>query len=253
MLQTILLVGDAVTDRPGREFCSFGDLAASSFGVAFRADTKLDCADAGESPVEGVFRKAVAGAVETVALLGDPAEPFSSPGGTTYVGFIGSPAIENTGAVAFTGSVTGVIATSGLYRCDPGTCPAAPASALLVRGNVDQDGNAFRSFSQPAISSARDVAFLSKMSGGPGGVFNGVYVRRAAGTVDTIAKTGDPVPNSSPAATFRIIVNRGPAMSPAGKVAFKARIKRFVRPKNREGIFVAESPSGAFLDGGAGF
>jgi hypothetical protein len=35
-LSIVQLAGDAVPDRPGRSFCSFEEIAASSFGVAFR-------------------------------------------------------------------------------------------------------------------------------------------------------------------------------------------------------------------------
>lgn len=72
-----------------------------------------------------------------------------------------------------------------------------------------------------------------------GGSKHGLYVRRTTTEIETIAKTGDPVPGVVPAATFRFLL-RPPAMSPGGKIAFKARIKRSVSPRNREGIFIVE-------------
>ncbi len=245
-LQTVLLAGDPVPDRAGRAFCTFEGLAASTFGIAFRALTKLDCSNNGETALDGVFRKPTSGSATTIALVGEGAAPFPNPGGTTYAGFVGGPAIENLGAVAFVASTVGPGGTSAVYRCDPGTCPASPALALVIRGDLDGNGNAFRTFSPPAISAARDVAFNAR-STGPAGIVDGVYVRRQAGPIDTIAKTGDTVPNYVPTSVFRVLVTP-PSMSAAGKVAFKSRIRRSVSPRNLEGVFVSESPSGAFLE-----
>ena len=247
-LQTVLLVNDPVTDRAGREFCRFGELAASSFGVAFRADTQLDCANSAEVPLSGVFRKAFVGTVETLALAGDASEPFPSPGGTTYASFVGRPSIENAGTVAFQASTAGVTATSVLYLCQPGLCPASPADAALTRGELDDDGAAFRAFSSPAISAAKDIAFTAKADPPAGSPYYALYVRRFSGDVEQLARTNGVVPGLSPTATFRMHLN-DPSISAGGKVAFKSRIRRGVAPRNREGVFVVESPSGAFLDG----
>lgn len=42
-LEALVRGNDPVPDRPGREFCSFLALAASDWGIAFRAGTKVDC------------------------------------------------------------------------------------------------------------------------------------------------------------------------------------------------------------------
>jgi hypothetical protein len=241
-LETLVLVNDPVPDRPGREFCSFIALTdpASLFGIVFGASTKLDCADNAEQPLEGVFRKPFVGAVSTLALQGEPSEPFPAPGGTTYASFVGSPAIENGGDVAFVANTAGIVATSAVYLCDAIGCPAAPADAAVERGQPDDDGDLFRAFSQPAISMAGDIAFSARVDPVSGsGVTHGLYVRRATTDIETIAKTGDPVPGVVPAATFRFLLHP-PAMSPGGKIAFKARIRRSVSPRNREGIFIVE-------------
>jgi len=237
-LSVVQLAGDAVPDRVGRSFCAFEEIAASSYGVVFHASTKLLCSNGGETALEGVFRKAVAGVAETLALAGESANPFPNAGGTTYAGFPSAPTMNDSGAAAFVATTTGPGGTNALYRCDLGTCPASPATAIDISGDPDGNGNSFISFGPPAISAARDVAFTARVTG-PSGNFYAVYVRRAAGGVDTIAKRGDTVPGSSPVATFHVLESPV-AMSPAGKVAFKSRILRGVTPRNREGIFVDE-------------
>jgi hypothetical protein len=106
--------------------------------------------------------------------------------------------MNDSGAAAFVGTTTGPGGANALYRCDPGTCPLAPATALDIAGDPDGNGNFLTSFGPPAISAARDVAFTSRVTG-PSGAFYAIYVRRAAGGVDTIAKRGDTVPGLNPA------------------------------------------------------
>jgi hypothetical protein len=249
-LQTVLLVNDPVADRAGREFCRFREFSASTFGIAFRADTQIDCADGGETPLQGVFRKPLAGPVETLALTGEAAEPFPGPGGTTYAGAVAEPSIESGGTVAFLANTVGVTSTSALYLCEPGICPLALADAVLTRGELDDDGAAFRTFGRPAISGAKDIAFAAKMDPPGGSPFYALYARRFTGDVEQLARTSDLVPDLTPAATLRMHLDP-PSMSAGGKIAFKSRVRRNVRPRNREGIFIVESPSGAFLDDSA--
>ena len=94
-------------DRPGRQFCDFSGLDISSYGIAFRASTQLDCSDGGESPLVGIFRMPLFGAIETVALSGETSEPFPVPAGTTYSSINSGPTINNSGTVAFGASTTG--------------------------------------------------------------------------------------------------------------------------------------------------
>ncbi|HLY36777.1 MAG TPA: hypothetical protein VKU61_01990 [Candidatus Binatia bacterium] len=237
-LQTLLLVGDPVPDRTGRHFCAFLEVTASTFGVAFRATTKLDCSAGAEIALTGVFRIAFAGAAETLGLAGEVSEPVTTPGGSVYASFDRPAAIENGGSVAFVASTSGVPATSAIYRCDSGTCPAAPASAIVLRGDVAAPSESFQLFSQAAISAAKDVAFTARLAG-PTAQY-GLFVRRAAGgPPDTIVLNGDSVPDSPSPATFLINVTT-PGMSSGGKISFMSRIRRTVSPRSRKGIFVVE-------------
>ena len=235
VLSTLARVGDAVPDRAGREFCSLLAVRGSSFGIAFTATTKLDCTDMLEIPLTGVFRRPTAGVVATIALVGEP----TSIGPTTYTGFRGAPAIANIGDVSFQADLAGT-PSAALFRCNVATCPAAPATGAVERGEADVSGNAISFFSQPSVSNVGDLVFNARVSGGPAGVSNGVFVWRAAtDMIEPVALKNDSVPGII-GAVFRSLLQGPPAISSGGKIAFKAKIKRPASPRNRYGIFIEE-------------
>ncbi len=238
-LTTVALVDDAVPDRAGRKYCKFLDLAGSSFGVAFRATTKLDCANTSEVQAVGVFRQPVAGAAVTVGLEGEPSAPSPGSGGTTYFRISGPPSIANTGMVAFQALTTGLVVNNVLYLCDPATCPTSPATAAVSQGQVDVDGNVLRTFSPPAVDDLGEIAFSAKVATFGGQTKDGLYLRHVDNSIETIA-LGDHtmVPGASPPATFDQLYP--PSISPAGKVAFGGRIQRTVPPTRVRGIFAFE-------------
>jgi len=238
-LTTIALVNDGVADRAGRKFCKFLDLDGSTFGAVFRASTQLDCADNSETPAVGVFRQPVAGSATTVALEGEACTPSPGAGGTTYFRISGAASIANSGMVAFGALTTGLVSNNILYLCDPGTCPASPATDAVTQGQLDGNNNVFRSFSAPAVDDIGEIAFSAKSATISSGTKDALYLRHTNGTIDTIALADvTAVPGASPPATFDQLFP--PSMSPAGKVAFGARIERGVAPKKQLGIFVFE-------------
>jgi hypothetical protein len=232
-LEALLRAGDPVPDRPGREVCTLADVAASAFGVAVVATTRLDCTDGAETPLTGVFRLPFGSTLATVALQGEAAEPFPAPGGTAYLAPRPLVTIAADGTIAFAATTSGVLATTALYVCAPGACPTAPAVAGVTLGEVDDGGNAFLGLSAPAVTGAGDVAFRARLSGGAGGV----YVRRAGGDIETIALTGSFVPATS--LVIRSFTGN-PVVSPGGKVGVVARVRSPVRPRNRTALLVAE-------------
>ena len=236
VLGRLVLVNDPVPDRPGRKFCSFAQLDATTFGIAFRASTQLDCANAGEPPAVGVFRKPAGGPIETLALQGEAADPNPTPGGTVYV-LPQPPAISNTGVVAFVSAVNGSTTTAAIYRCTPGVCPASPAQAVVSPGDADGDGNVLVDFAAPDVSDAGDIAFQARVIPPGGHRVEALYIKRATGSLDRIVLAGDVVPGSSPVATFRHVGQ--PSMSAGGKVAFFGRIRSGSPPQLR-GVFVFE-------------
>jgi hypothetical protein len=234
-LTTLVRLGDSVPDRAGREFCSLIGLDASSFGVTFTATTALDCTDAMEVPLTGIFRRPFAGAVATVALVGEA----SGVGPTTWVNFRGIPTIANGGKIGFEADLAGTPSTA-LFVCDPATCPAASPTEAIGIGELDGSGNALRTFSAPSISDAGDLVFNTRLTGGPAGSTNGVFIwRSATDTVVPVATRFDAVPGM-PGAIFSNLLVGPPRFSPAGKVLFKARIKRPTPPRTRFGLFIDE-------------
>lgn len=234
-LTTLVRLGDSIPDRPGREVCSLDGARASSFGVAFAATTKMNCADDMEESVSGIFRQAFAGPIVTVALAGE----LSGVGPTTYSIFRGLPALANNGKIGFQASLAGT-PSGGLFVCDPALCPAATPAMAVEIGQLDGSMNLFRTFSAPGISDAGDLAFNTRLSGGPAGVSNGLYIwRSATDTFDVVGRKNDPVPGM-PGTVFNQFLQGPPVMTPAGKVAFKVRIKRSVAPRNRFAIFIDE-------------
>ncbi len=235
VLTTLARLGDPIPDRPGREICTLLGARASTFGVAFAAITKMDCNDAVEAAAPGVFRLPFAGAVDTVALFGEA----SGIGPTTWLNFRGLPAIANNGKIGFQADLAGT-PSAALFLCDPATCPAASPTAAVESGQIDASSNVFRTFSAPGISEAGDLVFNTRVIGGPAGVSNGTYIwRSATDTFDVVAMKYDSVPGIV-GAIFTDFLQGSPSMTAAGKVAFKARIKRPVAPRNRFGIFIEE-------------
>lgn len=232
-LETLVLKNGGVPDRVGREFCSFSHLAASNFGVAFRASTKTNCADGAESSRVGIFRLPFGGgAIETVALENEASNPFPDPGGTRYSDIVGSPAIEDNGDVAFRAQTSGLLSLDVLFFCGFGVCPAARATVAVQEGDLNPDGKEFTSFSSPALADDGTMAFRGCFSGGCG-----VYTLPPGGPLATVAKKGDAVPGEP--ATFAGFAP--PAMSPDGKVTFKATIRETAPPqKTLRGIFLSE-------------
>src|SRR5581483_3208627 len=242
-LATVVLAGDPVPDRVGRKLCSFSALAASNSAIVFRAITKPDCS-MNSGPLEGIFRKPSVGPIETIALMGET----SNPSGTTYAAFSGAPAIENGGAVAFLASAAGSVSTSAQYVCATG-CPPAPADAVVERGQLAPTSPSgtgpILSFTPPGIDGAHDIAFSARVRDQLRGLSQGVYRRTAAGQIEAIALLDQPAPDPD---QYWRYVYYPPAMSPGGRIAFKASIITNPAPRKRLGIFATGSPSGAFVD-----
>ena len=235
-LTTLVRVGDSLPAPFGTyEFCALTAVRASIFGIAFTAVAQQDCTDGLETPRVGVFRRSTVGVLAAVALQGE----LTSIGATTYAGFRGTPAIANVGDVAFQADIVGT-PSAALFRCNVAACPAAPATAAVERGEVDINNNAIRFFSQASVSNAGDLVFNARISNGPEGISNGVYVWRAAtDTVEPVVLKNDSVPGS-PGAFFVNLLLGPPTISSGGKIAFKAKIKRPAAPRIRIGVFIDE-------------
>jgi hypothetical protein len=249
-LTPLVLRGDLVG---GRTICAIGEYAASSYGVAFRATTQVDCLDTLEAPVEGIFRRAFGGGYETIALVGAPSAP--DPMITTYGGVSRPPAIANDGTIAFWASITGVGA-GGIFVCDPASCPTPTMATLVAQEGIadasDQPpNNDLIRFSAPGISDAGDVAFQATLAGASGRLKGMFVYRQGTGLIETVALKDGVAPKVDPGdpdAIFRRFF-APPRMSPGGRIAFQATVRRVSgTPRVRRGVYVDGSPSAAFLD-----
>jgi hypothetical protein len=188
-------------------------------------------------PLNGIFRMPYAGAVVTVAFEGEPSAPNPLPGGTIYGSAADGVSIQGGGIVAFRATTAGLFRAQGLFVCDPVSCPASPADAAVLAGDVDDGANVFVALSTPSLSAAGDIAFSSRIRGA--GPRSGVYIRRLIGDdIETIALDGDIVPALGAGSEF--VRFNTPGMSTAGKVAFRARIRWTVAPSIRYGVFSFE-------------
>lgn len=243
-LTRLVTGGDPVADRPGQEICKITHLASSEYGVAFRAEISSDCTSV--PAVKGVFRLAfgvLAGTVETVALIGEPAAFPTS----TYSDFRRAIDMNNNGTVAFRARTTSTMMTgvrTTQFICNPATCPATPAEAAVSVGDTLPSGNTLKAMENPAvaISDAGDLAFFARSKGSAPGK-KGIYIRRANGMIEAVAEKGDAAPMlmpMDPTAIFTSFKN-GVGISAGGRVAFLGKIKRSAGPKKlRKGIFAFE-------------
>ena len=227
-IEALVLIGDAVSDRPGREICdllpSDGVIhtRVSNYGIAFVADTKFDCADPFELPLRGFFRQAFGGPIETLALQGEA----TVVAGTTYSGIAGSVSINNVGTVAFNTRSVGVVSDSGIYRCEVGLCPGTFAELIMRDGQSDGMGNVLKRPSHVGITDAGDVAFYNSVWNATGSDGLGVYFfRDADSSFDRGAVRGDlaPLPGGA-VGVFKRVYAPG-CMSTGGRVAFRAKVK----------------------------
>jgi hypothetical protein len=242
-LETLVTKGDSLpAPHATREICGFHSVAASNWGIAFRASTKEDCSGV-EVAKDGVFRMEFGQSLETVALVGDDAEPSGD-----YASIIESPAIEAAGIVAFQASTTGGV--NIIYRCDPSDCPGAnlpedliASGSLLSSPNPAGHNQKLRFFSSPVLKDGGTViAFRARVKDlTANDQFDGIFTIDS-GAVSMIARTTTAAltPFVTPLGgntVFQGIFD--PSMSPGGNIAFRGTVKQTVTPKTvTEGIFL---------------
>jgi len=232
-----------VSNVPGRELCGIRKLAASAYGVVVKGESKDDCTDNAEIGLLGLFRKAYNGPLEMLAILGGPAQPDPAPGGTTYSDLGKRFDMNDSGQVVFLARTAGVSSKRSLYLCDT-ACPATPAEQAVPMNMLAPNGDPISDLRaiSTRISNAGEIAFWARTKG-----LNGrstfILLRQTNGTLVTVAEEGGVAPKLDPAdpiALFRRF-DREISISPGGRVAFKAKIKRAYGPKrSRDAIFAYE-------------
>jgi hypothetical protein len=185
---TLASTGDAIPGGGGRSVCEFDRaVRASTYGVAFRAQTRMNCNSLTEASLEGVFRIDFSGAngLELIALAGEVTDLGSV---ATYQLFREAPTIEDDGLVAFTANLSSGPVNEGVFLCDPADgCPGVAAESIVRKSDIVPIVNdELRNFAAPQIADNGDVVFTARPRAGTGRGPS-IYIRRyASGTIERI-------------------------------------------------------------------
>jgi hypothetical protein len=214
---TLIRTGDVVD---GREICALESaIRVSDYGVAFRADTRSNCANGSEALQETVMRLDFADTVgpEVVALVGAPSDfgptvPYSRVRDT--------PTINDNGVVTFRANLSGGGTISeAVFVCDPGAgCPGSSLPVSVVEKGQIVGGSELRRFSGPQIANNGDVVFQSRPKGGVA-VGRTLFVRRSGGAIEFVATGSQPIDDEPGAALRRIGTHHG---NSGGTIVFRS-------------------------------
>jgi hypothetical protein len=147
------------------------------------------------------------------------------------------PALSETGTVAFAATVTGTRATEGIFTWSRGRVQPVAVSGTPAPGMA---AGVFQSLDAPAVNARGDVAFLATVRRGRESL-EGVFVRRAGGTLGKVIAQGDPAPAGGTFLAFG-----PPALNGRGSVAFAAAVEGKAVPG---GVFVVDGSSVRMLLG----
>jgi hypothetical protein len=181
---------------------------------------------------EGIFTGS-GGALTTIAKTGDP---VAFPGFTDLtLARFGDPAISGD-TVAFRASYGrgGQFGGGGIFTGNGG-----PLTSIVQPGDPAPAGR-FSEFSDPSIS-GDSIAFIATYDSNPGPLKHGLFVSRE-GYLETIVKTGDPVPGGG---VFTYLLGTGwqfnvPSIA-GNSVAFMATYQDDVAMQTINGVFVSRN------------
>ena len=181
---------------------------------------------------EGMFLSDAKG-IQAIALRGAPV-----PGGGKLDSFSNHPvpALNRSGAVAFTASIAEGKASQGVFLSSK---QRLRVIALSGGAAASSTGGTFTEFHVPVLNDNEDVAFLAEVKRGRD-TLEGIYLSRA-GTLRKIAAAGDAAPGGGTYAAFG-----GPTINNNGEVAFAASIEGGAV---NGGIFIASAKETRMLVG----
>ena len=136
----------------------------------------------------------------------DTLDAIAVPDGDPFVGAFTHTDVSPDGELVFNGITA---SGSGVYRAD-GTSAIAP---VAVPGDARPGGGVFETAWLPSVNSAGDVAF----TGHAADEADGVFLRRAGGAVQAIAREGDAAPGGG---TFTFASH--PVINERGDILFLA-------------------------------
>lgn len=152
--------------------------------------------------------------IEAVAIQDKPS-PIS---GSNYIGFGNrTPAISNSGSIAFVGFTDGEKPGRILFYKGDGPTEVAVRSGDTVPGMTAT----FADFNMPSVNAKGEIAFVGNYAGRG----RGIFVKTAEG-IEPIALYEKPVPGLDPKDERNIFNNfLNPAINDKGDIAFMAQIK----------------------------
>lgn len=161
----------------------------------------------------GIFVRRANG-MEAIAVQDKP----SPIAGSNYIGFGNrTPAISNSGGVAFVGFTDGEKPGRILFFKGDGPTQVAVRSGDTVPGMTAT----FADFNMPAVNSKGEIAFVGNYAGRG----RGIFVKTAEG-IEPIALYERPVPGLDPKDERNIFNNfLNPTINDKGDIAFMAQIK----------------------------
>jgi hypothetical protein len=236
------LVLDGAATLDGREICSTQAVDLGNPGFAtIRANSKVSCANPGESPRAGIFLVTGLG-ISTVALGGDP----SPIGGSNYAKFIDAPRINATNDIAFRATTLGTTRTDGIFLWDFATDTVATVErkgdAAPVVGGSFAANQSFR------LADSGNVLLNAKLRSTPAkvGIFD-------LGVVDApaLVRTDAPPTDAFGFGSSYVRFSRVNGASLDGqRIGLHVRVRDTIAPPGKAGVIrCSGSPSGAFVDG----
>jgi hypothetical protein len=220
--------GTAVNNPAGRFLCEITAMdLADTHDVVMLANTKLNCADDGEAPVEGVYNKNGA-TISQIAIMGG-ASPVA---GMMYYDFINTPLGDGIGGVTFEAVIFGYGAPygAGLFRGSPVMTQLLIGDfEPLIGGSYKQSSSYRAGFRAFRVDNVGDFSVNAFFEGTP----NNMAIISHQGVPSAVVTRADTPPFGSKYLRFA----NAYGMSDDGTdFAVLARIHDTVRPKSKTAI-----------------
>jgi hypothetical protein len=188
------------------------------------------------------------GGLDLVMRAGDPAP--GTPAGVTYTNH-SSPALNNSGEVAFFSGLSGSVPGSGMWAGEPDNIRLVARSGVQAPGAESgvAFGNVmiFPGFNEPALNNAGQVAFTATLAGPEVDGTNSFGIwSEGSGTLALVARSGSPAPGTPDGVNFRFSSFPSPPPVPifndAGQTAFIGElVGSGVDSTNNSGIWLDSS------------
>ncbi len=226
---TAVAEGAPVTMPPGRTLCTIKHAALAGGGqFAVRANSKVDCDDASETSLEGIYHL-LAGTLTEVALTSSP----SPVPGAIYDDVIGTPSVNGLGEIAFLAKLDGSSRKHGLFRWDG----VAITTEVLVGGIEATTGGIVKAIQAFRLTDTSDLIVSTKFKGGS---HKQAILRHGAATTIVLGKSDTPPTDRfALGAEYRSFGKRTlGASAGAEQIVVRAKLKDVIVPKGKTAVIL---------------